>query len=121
MHEVPSQQPEGHDVALHTHLPALHSWPDPHVEQATPPVPQVPLPEVWQLLSLSQQPLGQLLASQTQLSCAEHSWPVAHFAHATPLAPHCTLLSAVTHVPLLQHPAQLLPPHKHAPALHAWP
>jgi len=75
------------------------------------------------MLSLSQQPLRQLLASQTQLPCAEHSWPALHSVQATPLAPQRVMLSlaTVTHVPLLQHPAQLLPPHKHPPALHAWP
>jgi hypothetical protein len=121
-HVVPSQQPEGHDVALQTHLPALHCCVDVHSSQATPPVPQVVLPEVLQMLS-SQQPSGQLLASQTQLPASEHSWPEGHAVQATPLAPQRVLLSlaTVTHVPLLQHPAQLLPPHKHEPAVHAWP
>jgi hypothetical protein len=35
--------------------------------QSAPPVPQVVLLEVWQVPVLSQQPLGQLVASQTHL------------------------------------------------------
>jgi hypothetical protein len=42
---LPLQQPFGHDVASHTHPPVLllHSRPDAHAAQATPPAPHEPV------------------------------------------------------------------------------
>lgn len=39
---LPLQQPLGHEVASHTHLPVvvLHSWPPAHAPHDAPPVPQ---------------------------------------------------------------------------------
>jgi hypothetical protein len=72
----PLQQPLGHDAASQTHLPRdpLHSCPVPHVPQATPPFPQVvAVSPVWQWPVESQQPFGQVFASQTHFPCELHS------------------------------------------------
>lgn len=64
---VPLQQPFGHDVALHAHLPALQVVPVPQTAQLAPPVPQVGLLEVWHLPLESQQPFGHDVALQAHL------------------------------------------------------
>jgi hypothetical protein len=68
-HVLPLQQPFGQEVASHVHAPATHSWPgDAHAAHATPPVPQVWFPDVWQTPLLSQQPFGHVVAlHETQL------------------------------------------------------
>jgi hypothetical protein len=71
-----------------------HTWPAPLVAQLTqaaPPVPQVVVPEGWQLPLLSQQPLGQLVALHTQ----------APFTQARPLG-QAALVVPQTQMPLLQ-------------------
>lgn len=40
VHVIPSQQPDGHEVALQTHLPAVQRWPTAHAA----PVPQAQVP-----------------------------------------------------------------------------
>ena len=153
---TPEQQPAGQDVASQTHAPRLQRWPGshagppPHVhaplrsEHPSPYVPQLehdpPSLPHWTELGVShvlpeQQPLGQELASQTQLP-ASHSCPDPHAAplphvqapageqpsafaphalHAPPFAPHA-IAEGLTHIepeqqPLGQvvelHPAQL--------------
>jgi hypothetical protein len=82
-HEIPSQQPPGHDVRSHTHAPARHLWPDAHgppaphrqppgarqrsavmpqLTQAPPPEPQAAGDAVWQTPP-AQQPVGHEAAS----------------------------------------------------------
>lgn len=90
-----------------------------HATHATPPVPHVPLADVWQLLDASQQPLGHVFASQTHLPCV-HSWFAPQTKQTLPLAPH-SWLDATRHRPLAQQPPQLRPPQEHAPLVHASP
>jgi hypothetical protein len=92
-----------------------------HAVHATPPVPQVALLDVWHLPVASQQPLGHVLASHTQVPCVLHSWLAPHAAHTPPFAPHSWFETGLTHWALAQQPLQLVPPHEHAPALHASP
>jgi hypothetical protein len=61
------QQPPAHELPLQAHLPAEQVVPVPQAAQAAPPVPQVPLLEVWHLPLVSQQPFGQEVALQTHL------------------------------------------------------
>jgi len=61
------QQPPPQELALQTHLPLAQVVPVPQVAHAAPPVPQVPLVDVWHLPLESQQPLGQEVALQTHL------------------------------------------------------
>jgi hypothetical protein len=82
-------------------------------------VPHVELADVWHFSFASQQPSGQVFASQTHLP-ETHSWFAPHVWQALPLAPHCMVVAVTTHTPLLQQPAQLAPPQRHAPPLHAW-
>jgi hypothetical protein len=59
-----SQQPFGHELASHTHLPPATSqrWPAMQVEQAAPAVPHAVSPAVVHCPVLLQQPLGQEVA-----------------------------------------------------------
>ena len=54
---------------------------------AAPLTPQVPLPEVWQLPELSQQP-EQDVESQTHLPPVLQCCPGEHDPHVAPLIPH---------------------------------
>jgi hypothetical protein len=64
-HVPPLQQPVGHEVASQTHAPeALHVWPVEQLLHAAPPIPQVPMLDVWHRPLLSQQPFGQEVALQ---------------------------------------------------------
>jgi hypothetical protein len=118
----PEQQPLGHDVALQTHAPLVHTWPvphagpdphlqapaaqlsdcgSPHAAHAAPAVPHVAVDEVSQVVPL-QHPVGHEVALQTQAP-AEHSWPTAHsetFPHMqSPMAeqPSALVASHATH------------------------
>ncbi|MCA3012385.1 MAG: hypothetical protein INH41_08295 [Myxococcaceae bacterium] len=72
----PEQQPDGHDVASHTHAPLTHRCPLPHAG----PVPHRHAPEV-------------------------HTSAFApHAAHAAPPAPHCAVDGLATQVFPEQHP-----------------
>ena len=83
-------------------------------------MPQAAAAEVWHWPLLSQQPLGQEAASQTQVPWALHSWWAAHAAQVPPLAPQA-VVEAVTQLPFEQQPLQLAPPQLQAPLLHVWP
>lgn len=84
---VPSQQPEGHDVASQTHLPCvLHSWLAPHVAHTPPPRPQVELDGVVLHTPLAQHPLHDV-PPQLQAPALQ-AWPVAQVPHALPADPH---------------------------------
>jgi hypothetical protein len=83
------QQPLGHDVASHTHCPAvvLHSWPAAQPPHAAPPLPHDVLVS---LESASQvEPLQQPAhAEPPQLHAPpEHDCPEAHALQAAPLVP----------------------------------
>ena len=106
---------------MHVQVPPLHTCPVPHVTQATPPVPHVPLPEVWHFPELSQQPDGHDVASQTHLPCVLQSWFAPHTAHTPPPTPQADVDGVVLHTPLAQHPLHDAPPQLQAPPLQAWP
>jgi hypothetical protein len=93
---LPLQQPVGHDVASHTHWPAvlLHSWPELQAPHVAPPVPHelfdsdaygshVPVAPPLQ------QPFGHVLASHEQRPSVVSQTPFAQVAHAAPPTPHC--------------------------------
>ena len=104
---------------MQTHLPDAQVVPVPQAAQATPPVPQVGLLEVWHLPLESQQPFGQELASQTHLPPLQ-AWPVAQGAQVAPPVPQVPMLSALCRtqaVPLQQPPLQELALQAHWPLL----
>jgi hypothetical protein len=112
-------------AALQPQTPlAKHTCPAPLVvqlTQATPPVPQVVVPDVWQLPVLSQQPFGQLVLSQTHLPPTQR-WPLGQATHAPPLVPQNWLdVPAWQVVPLQQPLGQLVAVQTQAPFTHAWP
>lgn len=89
---VDVQQPFGHVLASHEHVPRVVSQrPFEQEVHAAPPVPHCEA--VWEeygthVLPL-QQPLGQEAALQTHCPVVVlHCWPEAHAAQAAPLAPH---------------------------------
>jgi hypothetical protein len=107
-----------------------HTWPAPlwvQLTQVTPPVPQVVALGVWHLPVLSQQPVGQLVASQTHLPLTQR-WPatqgdpaphvhlppvqvsavVPQLMQVPPLMPQALALVVVTQVLSLQQPVQPL-------------
>ena len=85
-----------------------HDWPVPvHWVQVPPPVPQASLSLMRQVPALSQQPLGQLVPSQTHCPLWQRC-PVAHAIHVPPLRPHALVLFPSRHVLPSQQP---LPPH----------
>jgi hypothetical protein len=69
---------------------------------------------------LSQQPLGQELASQTHCPCALHSCWLPQVVQVAPLAPQ-VVFDEVTQAPFEQQPPQLPPPQLQAPALQLCP
>jgi hypothetical protein len=105
MHVVPAQQPLAQSAALQYawHCPASHSVPAAQAAQAAPSVPQCALLEVWQFPLPSQQPAGQLAASQTHAPFL-HSCPAAHAAQAAPSAPQALSVGGFTQVVPLQQP-----------------
>jgi hypothetical protein len=70
------QQPLGHELALQAHFPDEHAWPEAHVAQLDPPLPQalgsLPARQVVPL----QQPLHEL-PLQTHFPPTQ-AWPAAH-------------------------------------------
>jgi hypothetical protein len=147
---LPLQQPAGQLAALQP----VHAWlvqlPPPHEAQAAPPVPHS---LAWSPLlhtpCASQQPFGQLVASQTHAPETQR-WPVAqaapapqahapfeqrsarasHAPHAAPPPPQLAVLCApgATQVFPLQHPEghelalqTQVPPEQVCPAAHAVP
>ncbi len=124
-HSVPSQQPDGHEVASHTQMPLTQRWPGPHggpsphwqappwhrsaalelqLWHEAPPAPQSLGDGVTHAFCL-QQPEGHDNASQTHAPPL-HRWPEAH---ALP-EPH-------RHVPSGPQPSALAP----SQAMHAPP
>jgi hypothetical protein len=123
-HVVPLQQPLGHEVASHTHMPvaALHSWPDAHVAHIPPPMPHAVLdcePGATHVPPGVQQPLGHELAVHTQWPVlVSQDWPDAQAEHKVPPAPHDAFdsLDRGSHMaPEVQQPAHAEPPQVHIP------
>jgi hypothetical protein len=72
-HVLPLQQPPAHEVESHWHVPEEHRCPSLQVAHALPPVPQVVWPsDVWHMPLPSQQPVGQVVASQVTQLPPEH-------------------------------------------------
>jgi hypothetical protein len=93
---VASQQPPGHEVASHTHVPVpLHSCPCLQPTQAAPLTPHAAFVGVTQLPVTSQQPLGHEAASQMHPP-SPHAWPGGQVTHAAAPVPHAAEVSAVT-------------------------
>jgi len=106
---------------LQTQAPELlHACPLVQPLHAAPPTPQVLVPEVWHLPLLSQQPLGQEVASQMHIPWALQDWFAPQGAQTPPFAPQCWALEA-THWSPEQQPAQLIPAQLHAPDEQVWP
>lgn len=123
---LPWQHPMGQLVASHTHAPPTQRWPAPHAAltpqrhwplalhvsafdvshavHVPPMVPQVARLAAWHWTPW-QQPVGQLVASQTQAPPTQR-WPAAHWA----LAPQ-------RHWPLVHESARLATQAVHAPPL----
>jgi hypothetical protein len=121
----PLQQPFGHEVASQTQVPAvrLHSSPAPHEAQVAPFVPQDVFdsePHASHVPAAVQQPFGHDAALQAQLPDALHAVPAGHAWQAAPALPQDKLdsLAYASHDPLLQQPAQALPPHEQVPLVH---
>jgi len=137
LHCPASQQPLGQSVGLHPEqVPDTHIWPVGQAWQATPPVPQVWSLEVLQVVP-EQQPLPQLIASQTQAPfrqrCpATHKLPpgpqlqapathrsarvVLQASQVLPGGPHSETLVAMMHwLAAQQPPVQLLELQTQAP------
>jgi hypothetical protein len=94
-----------------------------HVRQATPPVPQrcVSCCANGTHPSPSQQPLEQLIASQTQLVPSQR-WPELHVAHSAPPVPHAlSLVPRLQLFPAQQPVPQLVPSQTHDPFTQRWP
>ena len=104
---------------MHAQAPLRHSWPEPQVLQAAPPLPHVALALVLHWPLESQQPVGQDVASQTQAVPLQR-WPAAQLAHVAPFAPQAADVWVVTQlVPLQQPVGQELGVQAHLPALQA--
>jgi hypothetical protein len=120
----PSQHP-AHDVAVQVHSPCEHSWLEPHAAQDWPPIPQAAwvLPGA-QLPELSQQPPGQLEASQVVVMGVQvpnlHDSLLPQVLHALPPAPQAASLVPATQAPWAsQHPL-LQVVESQLTALQAW-
>ena len=87
---------------------------------ALPPVPQVAVAGVRHWPLESQQPFGHEDGVQTHAPCALQAWLAAHATHCLPLAPHADA-DAVTQLPFMQQPEQLMLPQLQAPLLHVCP
>lgn len=139
-HTLPSQQPLGHDVASHTHMPSMHRWPlahgapDPHAHEpavqrsarsgsqamhAPPDVPQVARLGALHV-EPEQHPVGQLAAQPSHTPAVQP--PPPQLWHAPPPTPHCAGEVPASHVPSVrQHPGQLAPSHSHMPSTQCCP
>lgn len=95
--------------------------PLPHARHVAPPVPQAALvvPGETQVAPW-QQPLGQLVASQTHCPFRQR-WPVAQALHVPPAVPQCASLLCRQTSPLQQPLAQLCAVQVQRPPTHAWP
>jgi hypothetical protein len=125
-----SQQPVPQVAALHgalTQVRLEQTWVVPQATQvAPPPPPQAPLVvPAWHWPAASQQPFGQLTASQ---AAPAHAWLThvcapPHATHGPPPPPHAPLAVPVWHCPLAsQQPfGQLVASQEHVPAVHRWP
>ena len=134
------QQPVGHDVASHTHVPPLQRWPTAHggllpqrqaplvhrLERASQAVHAAPLVPHWAVLVAVTQvvPLQQPVVHVVEQPAHEPLTQVSppHEVQAEPPWPHWVLVTGVTHVVPLQQPVQ--PDdvsHTHAPPWHRWP
>jgi hypothetical protein len=127
-HVLPLQHPFGQDLASQVHAywfadpEFTHSVPVAHVEHRAPPLPQAAGSSVVMQVPPTvavQQPVGQVVASQTHWPCALHSWFAPQAAHTPPLAPQAVTPGVVTHDPLAQHPAHAPPPQLHPPLTQA--
>jgi hypothetical protein len=116
---VASQQPLGHDVASHTHLPcALQRWFALHATHWPPLTPQLVFDEAWHT-PFEQQP-AQLVLPQLHAPLL-HVCPVEHVPHALPDAPHAAAVCpawATQRFCASQHPpGHDAGVHTHAPVL----
>jgi hypothetical protein len=91
---LPLQQPVGHEVALQTHAPPTHAWPDTHI---------APLPQ-------AQPPIDE-----------QPSAPMPQLMHVDPPVPHALADVVVQLVPEQQPLGHDFELHTHAPATHCWP
>jgi hypothetical protein len=102
---VPSQHPVVQSAALQYAVqdPATHSLPKLHAAHAAPLTPHVVSPLAWQTPFASQQPFGQLAASQTHAP-PTHSAPATQATQAAPPAPHAASVVPTTQSVAMQHP-----------------
>lgn len=91
---LPLQQPVGQEVALHTHCPRTHTWPEPQA---------APLPHV-------HVPVGEHVSA-----FAPHFW------QAAPFVPHAAVDADSHTVPLQQPVGHDVASQTHLPPTHAWP
>jgi hypothetical protein len=97
-------------------VPPLHCELGPQLVQAAPPWPQANAEFPGRQLPLRQQPIGQVVASQTGVTHAplRHCWPCMHGAHIAPPVPQAnwTCIDGTTqNPPGPQQPAQVPRPH----------
>jgi hypothetical protein len=112
----PEQQPL-QELVVQVHLPETHPCVELHASHAAPPVPQAAVVfPVWHVSLLSQQPPGQLVASQVAV-LALHV-PALQISlslqavQVTPPVPQLASLLPGAQLPLLsQQPLQVLGPH----------
>jgi hypothetical protein len=142
-HVTPSQQPLGHEAALHTQRPPTQSWPAlqggpaPHTHEPAAEQPSArvvshpthtapPLPQVATVARLQvapeQQPPEQLTALQPLQRPPVHDWSAGQVSQAEPPAPHESGLSPATQAPCAQHPCgQDVPSQTQVLATQRWP
>jgi len=134
-----SQQPSGHDAAVHWHVPPTHCWPAEHIPPAphwhAPPAeqlsarsgsqawhaprsgPQVPSDRVLHVLPV-QQPFVQLAAQPLQMPFV-HVSAAGQAMHSEPAAPHAVAEVAVTQAPVaVQQPVHDVASQLHEPPTH---
>jgi hypothetical protein len=139
---APLQQPAGHELEVHSHMPPAHTWPwahifpppqvqvplvhpsaegVPHDWQATPPTPHgVGDADTRQLPVASQHPVGHEVALHSHLP-PRHCWPGLH---GVPEPPHSQLPKVQLSATRVLHARQASPPTPHAlveRALHVEP
>ena len=140
---APSQQPVGQEVALQTHLPALHLWPAPQagaVPQTQAPVAEQPsawvasqptqtvppLPHAASERGLQvapeQQPFGQLVELQPLQCPPVQVWPAGHAWQAPPPPPHDAAVTSTRQAPCAQQPVgHEVPSQTQVLAMQRWP
>jgi hypothetical protein len=115
----PAQQPV-QDFVVHVHFPSTHSWLEPQLVQAAPSLPHCAPDGVLMHAPLSQQPSGQVVASQVGGAASQvrslHTSPDAHVLHDAPPLPH-----ADTAVPGMHFPSTSQQPEAQVEALHVTP